>query len=133
MSAPRVIVQVLVTGAQIVGRAFVEAYKQAAANSANRHAARGAGDAVTRRTGITIDEACQILNVKKDTPIEEVTKKYNTLFKLNDPKSGGTLYLQSKIFRAKERLELELAKSKQSEGAAESSESTSGSNPPPSQ
>ncbi|KAJ1651965.1 mitochondrial import inner membrane translocase subunit TIM16 [Dispira simplex] len=132
MSAPRVFIQVLVTGVQIVGRAFVEAYKQAAANSANRHAARGAGDAVTRRTGITIDEACQILNVQKDAPLEEVMKKYNVLFKLNDPKTGGTLYLQSKVFRAKERLEMELTKSKQTEGAAGSPESASGGNPPPS-
>ncbi|KAJ1930208.1 mitochondrial import inner membrane translocase subunit TIM16 [Tieghemiomyces parasiticus] len=121
MSAPRVLIQVILTGTQIVGRAFVEAYKQAAANSASRHAANAAkssADAVTRQTGLTLDEASQILNVKKNASAEEFMKHYETMFKANDPKSGGSFYLQSKVVRAKERLELELAKPSETEGAA---------------
>ena len=30
------------------------------------------------------------------------------MFKQNDPKNGGSAYLQAKVFRAKERIELEL-------------------------
>jgi hypothetical protein len=30
------------------------------------------------------------------------------LFSQNDPKRGGSAYLQAKVFRAKERIELEL-------------------------
>jgi len=30
------------------------------------------------------------------------------LFNQNDPKRGGSAYLQAKVFRAKERIELEL-------------------------
>jgi len=30
------------------------------------------------------------------------------LFQQNDPKKGGSAYLQAKVFRAKERIELEL-------------------------
>jgi hypothetical protein len=37
-----------------------------------------------------------------------VLQKYEHLFKVNDPAAGGSLYLQAKIFRAKERLEMEL-------------------------
>lgn len=35
-------------------------------------------------------------------------KKYNHLFNVNDLKSGGSFYLQSKVVRAKERIEMEV-------------------------
>lgn len=35
-------------------------------------------------------------------------QRYNLMFKANDPAAGGSFYLQSKIYRAKECLELEL-------------------------
>lgn len=37
-------------------------------------------------------------------------QNYYHLFKVNDKKAGGSFYLQSKIVRAKERLEFELDK-----------------------
>ena len=37
-------------------------------------------------------------------------QNYYHLFKVNDKKAGGSFYLQSKVVRAKERLELELDK-----------------------
>lgn len=40
---------------------------------------------------------------------EEVQKRYEYLFQINDKSKGGSFYLQSKIFRAKERLDKELA------------------------
>ena len=74
----------LLVGSQVVGRAFVQAYRQAAANSAAaaKHAGSKAanGGAVgsnllTKQTGIDMDEACKILNVKKDSLIlEEINK-----------------------------------------------------------
>ncbi|KAI9366822.1 Pam16-domain-containing protein [Zopfochytrium polystomum] len=107
--AARIVTQVIVTGAQIFGRAFVEAYRKvaadAAAQAASRRTAAGAAD---HQTGITTDEALLILNVERTTPVEEIAKKYDHLFKANDPANGGSFYLQSKVFRAKERLELEL-------------------------
>ncbi|RKO90803.1 Pam16-domain-containing protein [Blyttiomyces helicus] len=108
--AARIVTQIIIVGTQIFGRAFVEAYKTAAANAAKGGAAaggKGAADAATRKTGMTIDEAAQILNVEKDAPMEEVMKRYEHLFKQNDPASGSSHYLQSKVFRARERLELE--------------------------
>jgi mitochondrial import inner membrane translocase subunit TIM16 len=84
--AHRLIAQVILIGTQVVGRAFVQAYRQAAANSAaaSAHASRTATSRVpgsnllTKQTGIDVDEACKILNVKKESLIlEEVNKVTN--------------------------------------------------------
>lgn len=58
-------------------------------------------------TGITLEEAQQILNVSNLDP-EEVQKQYEHLFNVNDKAKGGSFYLQSKVFRAKERIDHEL-------------------------
>lgn len=39
--------------------------------------------------------------------MEVVTERFKKLFDLNDPKKGGSFYLQSKILRARERIEME--------------------------
>ena len=56
---------------------------------------------------MTLEEAQQILNVEKLDP-EEIKKKYEHLFAVNDKAKGGSFYLQSKVYRAKERLDEEL-------------------------
>lgn len=58
--------------------------------------------------GITLEEAQQILNVNKLDP-EQIQKSYDHLFSMNDKSKGGSFYLQSKVFRAKERLDEEIA------------------------
>ncbi|CAH1757025.1 7007_t:CDS:10 [Entrophospora sp. SA101] len=108
----RVIAQIIVIGSQILGKAFIEAYKQAVANASRNSGAavnNGGGgssrvlDALTRKTGMTIDEACQILNVKKDIMnTDQITKNFDHLFKVNNTSTGGSFYIQSKVFRAKE-------------------------------
>lgn len=50
----------------------------------------------------------QILNVNSNLDPEEIKKSYDHLFVVNDKSKGGSFYLQSKVFRAKERLEEEL-------------------------
>ena len=40
--------------------------------------------------------------------MEDVLDRFKRLFDANDPKNGGSFYLQSKILRARERLESEL-------------------------
>jgi len=63
---------------------------------------------------MTLEEACNILNVKKPAKGEgantlaEATERYKRLFDANDPLKGGSFYLQSKIVRARERLECEI-------------------------
>ncbi|KAI1310247.1 hypothetical protein EDD11_003832 [Mortierella claussenii] len=118
--AGRVIAQIIVMGSQIVGKAFMEAYRQAAANAAKnggQHAAKSgsggsktaAADAVTRKTGMTVEEAMNILNITKEADLAKIVRNYEHLYKVNDKTVNGSFYLQSKVVRAKERLEMEWA------------------------
>ncbi|XP_056629867.1 mitochondrial import inner membrane translocase subunit TIM16-like [Diorhabda sublineata] len=54
-----------------------------------------------------VNEAKLILNVKKICP-KEIETQFKHLFECNSNKNGGSFYLQSKIVRAKEVLDLEL-------------------------
>lgn len=90
-----------------------ESYRQAAASQKYAAANQGGkGGGAFSSSNITMDEACQILNVgpgKMGTiELEAVTERFKRLFDLNDPKKGGSFYLQSKILRARERIEREL-------------------------
>ncbi|XP_062293975.1 mitochondrial import inner membrane translocase subunit tim16 [Scomber scombrus] len=104
--------QVIVMGVQVVGRAFARALKQEyAASQAAAQARNTAGQqsaAASSITGMTVQEAQQILNISTLTP-EEIQKNYEHLFKVNDKSTGGSFYLQSKVVRAKERLDEELS------------------------
>ncbi|KAK3945731.1 Pam16-domain-containing protein [Diplogelasinospora grovesii] len=126
--AYRIITQVVLVGSRVLGRAFAEAYKQASASSSYQRAQAKAGNPVGGGTasgranlssGMTLDEACKILNVKPPhqnggqaaaaaANMEEVMDRFKRLFDTNDPKKGGSFYLQSKILRARERIEAEL-------------------------
>ncbi|XP_008572050.1 PREDICTED: coronin-7 isoform X1 [Galeopterus variegatus] len=103
--------QIIVMGAQVVGRAFARALRQEFAASRAAADARGrAGHqsaAASNLSGLSLQEAQQILNVSKLSP-GEIQKNYEHLFKVNDKSVGGSFYLQSKVVRAKERLDEEL-------------------------
>ncbi|KAJ5358749.1 Mitochondrial import inner membrane translocase subunit tim16 [Penicillium cataractarum] len=109
--AHRIVTQVVVTGARVFGRAFAEAYKQAQASGKYAAQKKNGGGAFTS-SGLTLDEACKILNVKPpaggETSLEHVMERFKKLFDLNDPQKGGSFYLQSKILRARERIEMEV-------------------------
>lgn len=74
----------MLVGGQVVGRAFLQAYRQAAANSAAAGTQAGKAAAttgisgsnlLTKQLGIDLDEACKILNVKKEgLVLEEINK-----------------------------------------------------------
>ncbi|KAF1379509.1 hypothetical protein PFLUV_G00176780 [Perca fluviatilis] len=108
----RYLAQIIVMGAQVVGRAFARALQQEfAASQAAAKARSSAGQhsaAASSITGMSLQEAQQILNVSTLTP-EEIQKNYEHLFKVNDKTVGGSFYLQSKVVRAKERLDEELS------------------------
>lgn len=69
---------------------------------------------------MSADEAVKILNLKADSPPDQIMnvlyfsenintykfliKAYMTLFKKNDPLKGGSFYIQSKVHAAKEFL-----------------------------
>lgn len=113
--AHRIITQVVIVGSRVLGRAFVEAYKQASARSQYARSAVEGGSAAANNYashGLTLDEACKILNVKPPqggkANMEDVIERFKKLFDQNEPKKGGSFYLQSKILRARERIELEV-------------------------
>ncbi|KAI9375441.1 protein transporter [Aspergillus egyptiacus] len=112
ISAHRIVTQVVVTGARVFGRAFAEAYKQASAASKYQSKNGKSSGNSFASGGITLDEACKILNVKPpqagETNLENVMERFKKLFDLNDPQKGGSFYLQSKILRARERIEMEV-------------------------
>lgn len=132
------IIQIIVLGTQAVGRAFAKALRQEiqASQEAARRAGggphgdkRAAANAIQGKflnvflfqfievslmfvclhmfTGITLEEAMQILNISKLDP-KEAQEKFDHLFKQNEKSKGGSFYLQSKVFRAKERIDHEL-------------------------
>lgn len=102
----------MLVGSRVIGRAFVEAYRQAQASAKYAKAAQtSGGPTINVRGGLTLDEAYKILSVKPDAAtglsMETVAERYRILFERNDPKKGGSFYLQSKVYRARERLEQE--------------------------
>ncbi|XP_011498093.1 PREDICTED: mitochondrial import inner membrane translocase subunit Tim16 [Ceratosolen solmsi marchali] len=109
------LVQIILLGSKIVGRAFARALQQEFA--ASQEAARRAGNneqagrrrvATNIRTGITLEEALQILNVQQIDESDVIQRNYKYLIEANDRSKGGSFYLQSKVVRAKERIDEEL-------------------------
>ncbi|KAL0868336.1 hypothetical protein ABMA27_007856 [Loxostege sticticalis] len=122
------IAQIIVLGAQVVGRAFARALKQEIAASQEAAKRAGGGPEGARRaaanasTGVTLEEAMQILNIDKLEP-EKIQKNYEHLFTVNDKAKGGSFYLQSKIVRAKERIDAEF-KQKQAKEQTQSKDTS---------
>ncbi|KAF8569811.1 hypothetical protein P879_01290 [Paragonimus westermani] len=124
--------QLVVSGARILGRAFTQALKEEYATSQQAARARrnqSFSDNDNHRTfdqitGISLEEAKQILNIKEIHDEEALLKSYNHLFHVNAKEKGGSLYLQSKVFRAKERIDEELRYEKNSKESKPDSEKT---------
>ncbi|XP_003388058.1 PREDICTED: mitochondrial import inner membrane translocase subunit tim16-like [Amphimedon queenslandica] len=111
----RFLAQIIVLGGQAVARAFTQALKQeyqatAAARKAATEAGRDANKAAkaSTYTGLSLQEAKSILSVDDLENLEAIRKNYEHLFKANDKSQGGSFYLQSKVVRAKERIEYEI-------------------------
>lgn len=107
------IAQIVMLGAQVVGKAFTRALRQEMAASKEAARRAGGGQKGTRsavndlNTGLTVHEAQQILNIS-DVSKEAIDKNYEHLFNVNEKSKGGSFYLQSKVVRAKERLYQEI-------------------------
>jgi len=67
--------------------------------------AEGVQAAAKSTKQLSLQEAQMILGVESQATWEEIMKKYNHLFAANE--KHGSFYLQSKVYRAKERLEEE--------------------------
>ncbi|KAF9051046.1 hypothetical protein BDZ89DRAFT_1056934 [Hymenopellis radicata] len=136
MASPKVLIQIFLTSTRIVGKAFLEAGRQAVKNAKTAPQAgmgsdvAGVGNArsgsltdqLTRQHRMTLDEAHLILNTKSESTLENVLQHYEHLLKANSPPPPlpkGTTgkapppkphshYIQSKVVRARERIEAEL-------------------------
>ncbi|KAK0225827.1 protein transporter [Armillaria fumosa] len=136
MSSPRAIIQILLTSTRILGKAFLEAGRQAVKNAKAAPQAIGSDvagvsnarsgsltDQLTRQHRMTLDEAHLILNIKRGEELEKTLLHYEHLFKANSPPAEApkaathgrsappplnSHYLQSKVVRARERIEAEL-------------------------
>ena len=75
------------------------------------------GVANAARGLMAVDEALLVFNVPKAefgsksvaTLKTSIDEKYARMFAANDPSAGGSFYLQSKVYRAKESLDAEFA------------------------
>jgi len=109
MSA-KIIAQLFITGIQVFSKAFGMAYQQALQN-AKGGGASAVKAAATTRGRMSVDEALQVLNLQRaelNAGREKMAGKYERMFAANDPAAGGSFYLQSKVYRAKESLDLEI-------------------------
>ena len=115
----RFLAQVGLSVATVFGKAFGKAYQNAAAEAAAQKAGRvGAGAAAGGQAGgaaggwkrskmMPPDEAYKVLNVdpKSAAPRDEIQLNFDKLFRINDVTVGGSFYLQSKVYRAKQTLD----------------------------
>mmetsp|Transcript_6519 Transcript_6519/g.18290 ORF Transcript_6519/g.18290 Transcript_6519/m.18290 type:complete len:119 (-) Transcript_6519:244-600(-) len=106
----RVIMQVGMVAGGAIGRAVVQAYKEAAAG----RAANSKVAAAVLRRNMALDEARQVLGVELTATPEEIATRFDLLNKLNAPseESPGSPYLQIKISAAQTVLLEALAKEK---------------------
>lgn len=103
----RIIAQLILAGSQVLGRAISRAIRQELESARQASNKRPSNVPPPIQTDMTLDEAMKILNVD-ELNAEQIEKNYKHLFEANDRKNGGSFYLQSKVFRAKERLDQEM-------------------------
>jgi len=114
----RLVAQVLVMGFNVFTRAFVQAYQQAAANP-NGAKQAAANAQRTLRKEMTKDEALKVLNFESmPKTADELKARYDRYYNANAPEKGGSFYLQSKFFRAREAVEKQLAEEAAAAGGA---------------
>lgn len=111
----RYLAQIIILGAQLVGRALVKTMRQelqAFEDAARLQETLKANDPNSGRSAVaktmTLAEAQQILDVSDLTNRQAIDTHYQHLFRVNDKSTGGSFYIQSKVFRAKERIDQEL-------------------------
>ena len=116
MSGPfaKIIANLVVMGAGVVSKAFMQAYQQAIVNAKSGKTVSQAAATAVRKKGMSKNEALDILNFTQKSVTNNVDAlpsskdlqdRYDKYFNANDPSKGGSFYLQSKIFRAKEALD----------------------------
>ena len=100
-------------GAVPLFRAFATAYQQALHTRAERgRDSREGGPQAEARRHDAPAEAAEILHLPEGGSGRRGAgrrARYDKLYAMNDPSKGGSFYLQSKILRAREALDAEIA------------------------
>eukprot|EP00210_Caulerpa_lentillifera_P009362 g8925.t1 len=102
--ASRILAQLLVAAGAMVARAAVQAYRQAVINGQRSGVT---AETIRKATSnqMQLQEARKILGIEDSAQWTDILKKYEHLMDVN--KRLGSFYLQSKVYRAMERLEQE--------------------------
>ena len=120
---PRIIAEIVTASALAIGRAVGKAFReeyvetqQAWRNIQHQSRSEAAEDAETKsatmRSGISVAEAVQILNLQEPICEEKIEKSFEYLHSINNKDNGGSKYLQAKVYNARIRLLEELARTK---------------------
>ncbi|KAF2077020.1 hypothetical protein CYY_001652 [Polysphondylium violaceum] len=112
--AAKILVKLLFTSGSMLARSVSMAYRQAILRAEGGFTAGSAEVFAGATSKMSPMEAKKILgldNADKIT-IEDILKKHDDLITLNDPKDGGSEYLQSKVLGAKICLETALKEGK---------------------
>ena len=120
----RIIAQIIVPAIAIMAKTLPAAYAAALENARKSGTADAAGDAARRgasflgKPRMSKDEAMMVLNLTEDdVTVEAVRRQYDRYFAANSVEKGGSFYLQSKVYRARELLD-EYVKEKEKEERA---------------
>lgn len=108
----KIIAQGVVAGIAVLARALPAAYAAALQNAKKSGADKAAHEAARKgasflgKSRMAKDEALMVLNLTEgEATVEAVQKQYDRYFEANKVEKGGSFYLQSKIYRAKELLD----------------------------
>ena len=117
----RLIAQLIVPAIAIIAKTLPAAYAAALQNARKSGVADSATDVTNKgasflgRARMSKDEALQVLNLNEhDCNVETVQRQYERYFEANSVERGGSFYIQSKVYRAKELLD-EYVKEKERE------------------
>mmetsp|Transcript_14680 Transcript_14680/g.18598 ORF Transcript_14680/g.18598 Transcript_14680/m.18598 type:complete len:136 (-) Transcript_14680:384-791(-) len=107
----KVFAQAAVMGVTILLRAIPAAYGAALQNArksgVDAATKAGTNGSVFGTRKMALDEAMLILNLESKTDLDpkKIQQQYDRYFQANAVEKGGSFYLQSKIYRAKEMLD----------------------------
>jgi mitochondrial import inner membrane translocase subunit TIM16 len=125
----RLLANLIIAGGSMLVKAASQAYQKALVNAQRsgvaQEAAKGTAASVFGKKTMALDEARMILGIDAGATLEEAMARYQKMFEANEKAS---FYLQSKIHRAKERMEQEFGTGSEEEedGAAGDEEGDGG-------
>jgi import inner membrane translocase subunit TIM16 len=121
----RIIAQIIVPAIAIMARTLPAAYAAALENARKSGvgADAAAGDAARKgasflgKARMSKDEALMVLNLtESDVSVDAVRRQYERYFEANRVENGGSFYIQSKVYRAKELLDEYVKEKEEEEG-----------------